>query len=667
MTGDRPPRGAGMYVIATAGHVDHGKSTLVRALTGIEPDRWAEERRRGMTIDLGFAWTTLPSGRRLAFVDVPGHERFVTNMLAGLGPVPAVMFVLAADQGWQAQSQEHWEAIEALGVERGLLVVTRCDLMDPALAVEEARERVAWPVVTVAGSTGEGLGELRAALDRLVAGLPVADARAPVRLWIDRAFTIRGAGTVVTGTLAAGRLRVGDVLVLDGERVRVKGLQVTGEAVESVRAAARVAVNLRGVELERASRGKALLTPGGWVETSVADVRLETGAGSGEPPREAVLHIGSASVPVRVRPFGPVHGGTAGGAGMGSAAGTAHAAGVPRAHGTAHAAGAAVGGGARAVRLVLARALPLRVGDRALLRCSGRPITGVVVLDVLPPPLRGRGAGTRRAAELAPFAASDRATARMPDAATVLGWRGTVRRSELVAMGLGPLDVQVAMGHDPRPLDAQVATGPDPRPLEVPGAGDWLVDAGRWKELGERLGAIVAEQPGIPVDAARTALGLPARELVEALVRACPPLRVSDGRIDGDGVPDAVAEAVGRLREELARAPYLAPEAARLPELGLTRQAVALAARAGLVLRLADGIVLLPGADVAAARVLARLPQPFTAGDARAALGTNRRVVIPLLEHLDRLRLTRRLDERLRVVTGEGREPGGTGLEEGQP
>ncbi|MFD0478759.1 SelB C-terminal domain-containing protein [Nonomuraea thailandensis] len=218
-----------------------------------------------------------------------------------------------------------------------------------------------------------------------------------------------------------------------------------------------------------------------------------------------------------------------------------------------------------------------------------------------------------------------------------------VRRSELVAMGL------------------------DPRALDVPGAGDWLVEAGRWKELGERLGAIVAEQPGIPVDAARTALGLPARELVEALVRACPPLRVSGGRIDGDGVPEAVAEAVGRLREELVRAPYLAPEAARLPELGLTRQAVALAARAGLLLRLADGVVLLPGAEVEAARILGRLPQPFTAGDARAALGTNRRVVIPLLEHLDRLHLTRRLDDRLRVVTGRSHEPGGTGGEERRP
>ncbi|TMR19450.1 GTP-binding protein [Nonomuraea zeae] len=328
-----------MYVIATAGHVDHGKSTLVRALTGIEPDRWAEERRRGMTIDLGFAWTTLPSGRRLAFVDVPGHERFVTNMLAGLGPVPAVMFVLAADQGWQAQSQEHWEAIEALGVDRGLLVVTRCDLMDPAPALEQARARISWPALTVSGGTGAGLDELRRGLDLLVSSLPAPDAGAPVRLWIDRAFTIKGAGTVVTGTLAAGTIRTGDLLVLDDERVRVKGLQVTGEPVDEVTATARVAVNLRGVERERAARGKALLAPDAWLTTGVVDARTDARAGaSGAPrqagahvdarmdarvdgrgevrvapwrvdggpvPREAVLHIGSASVPVRLRPLGP--------------------------------------------------------------------------------------------------------------------------------------------------------------------------------------------------------------------------------------------------------------------------------------------------------------------------------------------------------------------------
>lgn len=127
-----------MHVVATAGHVDHGKSTLVRALTGMEPDRWAEERRRGMTIDLGFAWTTLPTGSTVAFMDVPGHERFVPNMLAGVGPVPAVMFVVAADEGWMPQSREHLQALHALDVRHGLLVVTRSDLMDPELAREEA-------------------------------------------------------------------------------------------------------------------------------------------------------------------------------------------------------------------------------------------------------------------------------------------------------------------------------------------------------------------------------------------------------------------------------------------------------------------------------------------------------------------------------------------------
>ncbi|MGH3897497.1 MAG: GTP-binding protein, partial [Pseudonocardiaceae bacterium] len=170
-----------MHVVATAGHVDHGKSTLVRALTGMEPDRWAEERRRGMTIDLGFAWTTLPTGSTVAFVDVPGHERFVPNMLAGVGPVPAVMFVVAADEGWMPQSREHLQALHALDVRHGLLVVTRSDLMDPELAREEALEQLASsslgrvPAVCVSGTTGVGLDELRAAVGSLVAGLPAPD------------------------------------------------------------------------------------------------------------------------------------------------------------------------------------------------------------------------------------------------------------------------------------------------------------------------------------------------------------------------------------------------------------------------------------------------------------------------------------------------------------
>ncbi len=230
-----------MHVVATAGHVDHGKSTLVRALTGMEPDRWAEERRRGMTIDLGFAWTELPGAGPVAFVDVPGHERFVTTMLAGVGPVPAVLLVIAADEGWMPQSAEHVDALCALGVGDGLLVITRSDLMEPDLAVEEAREHLAGtpladiPALAVSAVTGQGMDGLRGALRDLVTRLPTPDARADVRLWVDRAFTIRGAGTIVTGTLGAGRLRVDDELELataEGtRRVAVRGLQSLGRPV----------------------------------------------------------------------------------------------------------------------------------------------------------------------------------------------------------------------------------------------------------------------------------------------------------------------------------------------------------------------------------------------------------------------------------------------------
>src|SRR5699024_5084121 len=170
-----------MFVVATAGHVDHGKSTLVRALTGTEPDRWEEERRRGLTIDLGYASTTLDDGRTVAFVDVPGHRRFMPNMLAGIGPVPAVLFVVAADDGWMPQSAEHLDALVALGVRHGVLVVTRSDLLDPELALAEARAAMAGtpladiPAVCVSAVTGAGLDELRAELTRLGAALPEPD------------------------------------------------------------------------------------------------------------------------------------------------------------------------------------------------------------------------------------------------------------------------------------------------------------------------------------------------------------------------------------------------------------------------------------------------------------------------------------------------------------
>ncbi|MDO5682178.1 MAG: GTP-binding protein, partial [Propionibacteriaceae bacterium] len=261
-----------MRVVATAGHVDHGKSTLVRALTGTDPDRWAEEHARGLTIDLGFAHTRLPSGETVAFVDVPGHQRFIANMLAGLGPAPAVLFVVAADEGWRAQSTEHLAAINALGVRRGLLVITRSDLADPEPTLARARERLAGtslegcPALAVSAVTGAGLDDLKAALDALLAELPVPDPAGRSRLWVDRSFTMRGSGTVVTGTLESGSLRVGDKVWVDGREVGVRHLQSLGADVKEASAVARVAVNLRGLGADIVHRGSVVLT-GAWHHT----------------------------------------------------------------------------------------------------------------------------------------------------------------------------------------------------------------------------------------------------------------------------------------------------------------------------------------------------------------------------------------------------------------
>jgi selenocysteine-specific elongation factor len=581
-----------MHVVATAGHVDHGKSTLVRALTGMEPDRWAEERRRGMTIDLGFAWTRLPSGATVAFVDVPGHVRFVPNMLAGVGPVPAAVVVVAADEGWMPQSAEHLSALHSLGVRHGLLVVTRADLADPGAALARARDEIgrtslgAVAAVAVSPITGVGLDELRFALDELVARLPIPDREAPVRFWIDRVFTIKGAGTVVTGTLGAGRLRTGDELELTGAHrpVRVRGLQSLGVAADEVTSVARVAVNLRGVDKDALGRGAALLTPGRFRATDLVDVRVH-GDPVAELPATVTLHMGSAAVPVRVRPLG-----------------------------------------ADTARLRLTRPLPLRIGDRALLRDPGRRHVagGVTVLDVAPSALSRRGAAAARAAELATMDG-------VPDAAAELRRRLLVRRDDLERMGVGAAGESVA--------------------------GQWLADSAHWSRLRERLAAEVARhardhplEPGAPVEALRQRLGLPDRALVDALVQ--PPLTVRGGRVSAGvpGIPDALVAAVDNAFADLAGRPFAAPEAYRLAELGLGTRQVGAAVRAGLVIQLAGNVILRADAAQRAVAVLAGLPQPFTVSDARKALDTSRRVAVPLLELLDRRGLTQHLPDDRRIV-----------------
>lgn len=639
-----------MHVVATAGHVDHGKSALVRALTGMEPDRWQEEQRRGMTLDLGFAWTTLPSGDQIAFVDVPGHERFVSNMLAGAGPAPAVMFVVAADEGWMPQSAEHLAAIDALGVSTGLLVVTRSDLADPAPALGDAKRKLGETSlgrdgvledVAVSAVTGLGIGDLIGALDRLAARLPVPDPHDSVRLWLDRVFAIKGSGTVVTGTLQAGTVRTGDELLLTPAMrpVRIRTVQSLGAPASQATGVARVALNLRGVSTRELSRGMALVQADRWTMTSTIDVRLAQPGGALEPPPNRrlpprlTLHIGAARAVAQTRMLG-----------------------------------------SSIARLSLDHPLPLHVGDRVLLRdpgavadrATGRPVLGATVLDVRPPRLRGTGAAVAAERELGSWPEP-------PGALDLLRRHRLLRAKAAAAMGL--------------------------RDLPPPVRGEWLADRQHWQQLRERLVAAVAAHArgdplalGLPLDAARAVLALPDRSLVEALaawrdeadpnglveLRAGyllpgrapaagqpdrPPGRRTAGpdtpavaAVPAPGLPGPVAAAVRTLLADLAEAPFSAPDSDRLRQLGLDSRAMAAAERAGLLRRLPGNVILPADAALQAERILAGLRQPFTTSEARQALGSSRRVVIPLLEWLDRERITRRLPDDRRTM----REPQGS-------
>ncbi|WP_419551474.1 selenocysteine-specific translation elongation factor [Candidatus Poriferisodalis sp.] len=353
-----------MHIVGTAGHVDHGKSTLVRALTGTDPDRLAEEKERGLTIDLGFAFCTLPSGRQVSFVDVPGHIRFVKNMLAGVGAVDASLFVVAAPEGWKPQSAEHLAILELLGISHGVVVLSQIGLVDDELA-ELARLDVAEhvegtfledaPVVATDAIDGTGLDELRAALDDLCAATPTAADRDRPRLWIDRSFAATGAGRIVTGTLAGGGVSAGDELQTapGGRTARIRAIQTQGAAVERIGPGHRVALNLTGVDADDLGRGIALVRPGQWHRTRSIDVELRVldSLGSDVTRRGAyAFYLGSGEWPVRLRVLGPER---------------------------------IAPGETGYARLHLPVALPLVLGDRFVLRDFGRgqTIGGGTVLD----------------------------------------------------------------------------------------------------------------------------------------------------------------------------------------------------------------------------------------------------------------------------------------------
>ncbi|WP_151524858.1 selenocysteine-specific translation elongation factor [Serinicoccus kebangsaanensis] len=476
-----------MTVIATAGHVDHGKSALVHALTGMEPDRWEAERRRGLTIDLGYAWTTLPDGRTVAFVDVPGHRRFIGNMLSGIGPAAAVLLVVSADDGWSAQSTEHLRAVHALRLRHGVLAVTRADLADPGPTLAQAREQLSGtslegiPAVAVSARTGHGLDRLRELLGACCSALPTPAADAPVRLWIDRAFTVHGAGTVVTGTLPAGAVEVGMPLLLTSagdagpREVVVRGIHSLGRPEQRVEGAARVAVNLRGVDPDQVGRGQALLAPDHpWWLTGSSDVLLDADA----LPAEVTAHVGTAARPARLRTLE-----------------------------------------GRWARLRTDRPVPLGVGDRLILRDPGREgaVVGARVLDPVAPPLRRNGAARRRAAALQ--ASDDRhgvaVAGRTVSRATAEAWVEELSALVRRRAQTDPLDPRLPLAPALRDLGRRTGL-PDRRTLEavVAMAGLEVRD----ERVGPARAAGSVPEPGEP-PALRALLDRLARDPLDAPTR----------------------------------------------------------------------------------------------------------------------------------------------------
>ena len=558
-----------MRVVATAGHVDHGKSSLVLALTGTDPDRFAEEKRRGLTIDLGFAHLALPSGEEVGLVDVPGHVRFLRNMLAGVGGVDACLFVVAATEGWKPQSEEHLRILQLLGLRHGVVVLTKSDLVDDEwleLQTLDVGDRLAGtfladaPVVPVSSTTGAGLDHLRTALDDLVARTQPSLDRGRPRLWIDRSFAAKGSGTVVTGTLTGGALEVDQRvdIVPAGREVRVRSIQSHGRSVDRVGPGHRVALNLGGIEHHLLARGDAVVVSDQWVPTTRFDASLDvlTSLDHEVSRRGAYMaYIGSGEWPVKVRILGDR---------------------------------AIVPGETGHVRVHLVVPLPLVMGDRFILRESGRNETvgGGEVLDVAPvlPASKAR---------------PDRSIER------IVRERGWVRADVLTSL-----------------TGTVVAPTIDP----------WVVDPAALAAMQESLAARIAA-------AGAAGLDLAALDERERLVApTLPATRTEGGRIRP---ADAVDEFADHPLAAALAAGGTTPPDLTTADRGALRELV----RRGVAVE-RDGIAFHISAIDTAARAMATLlrdqPDGVTMAQFRDALGVTRKYALPLANELDARGITRR-------------------------
>ncbi len=579
-----------MPIVATAGHVDHGKSTLIEALTGRDPDRWAEEKERGLTIDLGFAWREL-EGHDVGFVDVPGHERFIKNMLAGVGAVDVALFVVAADEGWMPQSEEHLAVLDLLDTNYGVIALNRIDLVDADtadLAELEIMEQVEgtalahWPIIRVSPVTGEGMPQLETALATQLgaAGDPI-DSERP-RLWIDRSFHISGAGLVVTGTLSGGHIAAGQELMLwpDAKPVRVRGLQHHDAPVAALGPGTRAALNLAGID--GAERGMLLTEPDALSTTAafLATLRQVRSLDDDLSARGAFhLHAGTGSWPVQLRI-------------LDSGVGT-----------------------------IRSRApVPLQVGDHFIIRETGRRavVAGGRVLD--PRPKRS-GAELRRAASLL-REVLDEDPNRVAD--TLLEIRGTASLDQLRRdSGGGSPGTPFASS------TSAMAAGTAAALL------DDVVAATTRFHSDNRL------RPGITKAEIASTLGVDA-ESISLVVSGTNELVDEGGTLRrADFEPGlsprelaAWQDAEGRLRASLA--------VPRATQLGLETELLHALVRDGRLTRIADDLVYLPEQVETITAAFRKLPTEFTVAEFRDELGVTRRQAIPLLEWFDGQGITRR-------------------------
>lgn len=576
-----------MTVIATAGHVDHGKSTLVRALTGTDPDRWAEEKERGLTIDLGFASTTLPSGRPLSLVDVPGHVRFLRNMLSGVGAVDGCLFVVAATEGWKPQSEEHLRILDMLGLTSGVVALTKLDLVDDdlrELAELDVEEHVAGTflegadIIAVAagdGPEGEGVGRLRTALDELAAEAETRVADGTPRLWVDRAFAPPGVGAVVTGTLTGGPVAVGDELsVSSGSStdapIRVRGIQNHHRDLNRVEAGNRVALNLVGVSHHDVNRGDVLVADGAWHHSAMIDAELSVldGLDHAVTRRGAyAAYIGSGEFPCRLRVL-------------------ADADADPGADLPTEIAPGTTGN----VRLYLSRAVPLTPGDRFILRESGRHETvgGGRILDVDP---------------VLP------ATKARPDDSV-----------DRIVVERGWVDVD----------QLRRLTGT----VHKPTIGRWVVNDDALSELRTEVETLVTAAGPLGLDLASL------NERQRTALDVIDTIRIDQGRAVIGPVVDPLAD--HWWVAELAAQPFAPPG----PD-GVDRTEIRELVRRNLVVE-QDGIYFAQAAIDQARTILTDAfagVDGLTVAEIRDLLGTTRKYVLALLAHLDGNGMTRRRDD----------------------